>query len=77
MYARVRRARLRKTTVGLKPFVWFSLRHIPAHRKPTVCFKGGLERHIQPERYTADYRGKRRRKKRIIDNLIYKNDYKH
>jgi hypothetical protein len=32
-------ARLRKTpVVGLKPvFVGFSLRHIPAHRKPTVC----------------------------------------
>jgi hypothetical protein len=31
-------ARLRKTPVGLTPFVEFSLRHIPAHRKPTVCF---------------------------------------
>jgi hypothetical protein len=30
-------ARLRKTPVGLTPFVGFSLRHIPAHRKPTVC----------------------------------------
>jgi len=38
MYARLMRARLRKTPVGASAFVGFSLRHIPAHRKPTVCF---------------------------------------
>jgi hypothetical protein len=27
------------------------LRHIFAHRKPAVCFMGGQNRHIQPERY--------------------------
>jgi len=31
MYAALKTARLRKTPVGLTPFVGFSLRHIPAH----------------------------------------------
>ena len=31
MYAALKAARLRKTPVGLAPFVGFSLRHIPAH----------------------------------------------
>jgi hypothetical protein len=29
------------------------LRHIPARRNATHCFMGGLERHIQPERYAT------------------------
>jgi hypothetical protein len=37
MYAALRAARLQKTAVGFA-FVRFSLRHIPAHRKPSVCF---------------------------------------
>ena len=31
MYARLRRARLRKTPVGTSAFMGFSLRHIPVH----------------------------------------------
>jgi len=38
MYAALKAARLRKTPVGASALVGFSLRHIPAHRKPTVCF---------------------------------------
>ena len=30
-----------------------SLAHIPARRKPSVCFMGGLERREHPERYAT------------------------
>ena len=51
MYARLKRARLQKTPVGLTPFVVFSFRHIARPRNAAHCFKGGWQRHIQPERY--------------------------
>jgi len=38
MYAALKAARLRKTPVSASAFVGFSLRYIPARRKPTVCF---------------------------------------
>ena len=44
-------ARVRKTPVGLTPFVVFSRTHIARPRNATHCFKGGGQRHIQPERY--------------------------
>ena len=52
MYARLRRARLQKTPVGLAPFVVYSFRHIARPTLLAHCFKGGGQRHIQPERYT-------------------------
>jgi len=52
---RLEAARLRKTPVGLTPFVGFFLRHIARPRNATHCFKGGGQRHIQPERYAQFY----------------------
>jgi len=37
MYVRLRRTRLHKTPVGLSALCGILFRHIPAHRKPTVC----------------------------------------
>ena len=48
---RLEAARVRKTPVGLAPFVVFSRTHIARPRNAAHCFKGGGQRHIQPERY--------------------------
>ena len=48
---RLEAAKVRKTPVGLAPFVAFSRTHIARPRNAAHCFKGGGQRHIQPERY--------------------------
>jgi len=48
---RLEAARVRKTPVGLRPLWCFLAPTLPAPAMLAHCFKGGGQRHIQPERY--------------------------